>query len=164
MDDAVELAAVITIAGERVDRGVDTRGAGFKLLPASGTMAADGRLLLRIEIFPETVPADTGWNETSSTVCSSGARDNPGDNFEKTKPAPVTVTPEIVSGISPVFRTVIFFLLCEFSCRGPKSREGGESRKAASGALPTPVSVKEVIDWALLTISRIAEIFPDAIG
>jgi len=162
MDDTV--LAAIALADERVERGVDTCGPGFTLLPASGTVAADGRPLLRIEIFPETVPVDTGWNETSNTVCSSGARDNPADNFEKTKPVPVTVTPEIVSGISPVFRTVIFFVLCEFSCRGPKSREGGESRRAASGSFPTPVSVKEVIDWALLTISRSAEILPAAIG
>ena len=71
-DDAIERAAVITVSDERVDRGVDTCGAGFTLLPASGTVAADGRLLLRIEIFPETIPGDTGWNETWSTVCFWG--------------------------------------------------------------------------------------------
>ena len=133
-------------------------------LPAKGNVAAAGRFLLKIITFPEATSLEVGRNETCSTVCSRGASDSPGDTFAKPNPDPITVTPEIATGTSPVFRTVIFFVLTEFSSCEPKFRDEGESCSTANTSLPVPVSVYDCMASALLRISRSAEVFPAAIG
>ena len=93
--------------------GDEVAGAGITPLPARGRVAAEARSLLRIVSFPEATSPDCGRNETWTVTRSLGARVSPGDTFEKAKPEPITVTPEIVSGISPAFKTTTFRVLTE---------------------------------------------------
>jgi hypothetical protein len=144
--------------------GDDATGEPPTPLPAKGKVAAAARFLLRIVTFPEATSLDVGRNETCSTVRCLGASDSPGETFEKAKPVPITVTPEIVTGVSPAFRTVIFFVLTELSSCEPKLRDDGESCSAANASLPVPVNVYDCIASALLTISRSAEVFPADVG
>jgi hypothetical protein len=100
--------AAFTKAGDEVV------GAGVTPFPARGRVAAAGNSLLRIVSLPEASWAEEGWNETWTTACCLGASTSPGDTFEKAKPEPITVTPEMVSGISPTFKTVMFLVLIEY--------------------------------------------------
>jgi hypothetical protein len=158
-----------TLEGSAANAAVSTRDDAaardmLTPLPAKGKVAAAGRFLLRIMTFPEVTSLDVGRNDTCSTVCSLGASDSPGDTFEKPNPDPITVTPEIATGTSPVFRTVIFFVLTEFSSCEPKFSDEGESCSTANTSLPVPVSVYDCIASTLLTISRSAEVFPADVG
>jgi hypothetical protein len=158
-----------TTAGRSANAAVSTDGhdaVGDTLtpLPAKGNVAAVARFLLRIVTLPEVTSLEVGRNETCSTVRSFGASDTPADTFENAKPAPITVTPEIVTGVSPAFSTVIFFVLTELSSCEPKFKDDGESCNAANTSLPVPVNVYDCMASALLTSSSSAEVFPADVG
>jgi hypothetical protein len=147
---AVAAASGAALGDATEDRGVnaaatnageDLLGAGIKPLPASGRVAAAPGSLLRIVSFPEASAPDEGWNETWTIACCFGASVRPGDTFENAKPDPITNTPEIVSGTSPVFASVTFRVVIESKLWEPKLREDGDSCSAAATLLPVPVSV-----------------------
>ena len=163
-DDAIGETLAPRSASPAISTAGDTAlGAALMPLPAKGNVVA-ARFLLSIVIFPDASALDVGRNETCSTARSFGASDIPGDTFEKAKPEPITVTPEIVTGASPVFTTAIFFVLIEFSSCEPKFKDDGESCNAANISFPVPVTVYDCMASALLRISRSAEVFPAAVG